>query len=382
MTFSQLTPGDEARVAIDIAKRRNDILIEIPGRRRRRRLTVLNTREEHDRLIEILGALGHPVVAGFEATGNYHRPLAWRLLAAGFSVRLVSSVALVRTREALYNSWDKNDPKDAQVILHMLGIGASQRYYDPLAEGINDIQELSKTHEMVSKAKTETLHRLQGHYLPLYFPEIERFRNNSRSDWFFAFLERFPTPASITALGKDAFIDAAWDLVGRKVAKARLLADIYETASASIALPVPMDSAAIAMFRMVIAEIRSLIRQRHTIEAAAHELLQHDPDYGHLRQIPGIGPIHALTILAEAGDLRRFRHHRQFLKFCGLDLATHQSGQFRGQTRLSKFGNARLRRPCGWPPGWPYASARTASGTSSGATSPGTATVPTCAARP
>jgi transposase len=51
-----------------------------------------------------------------------------------------------------------------------------------------------------------------------------------------------------------------------------------------------------------------------------------------------------MTILAEAGDLRRFHHHRQFLKFCGLDLATHQSGQFRGQTKLSKFGNARLRR--------------------------------------
>jgi len=37
-----------------------------------------------------------------------------------------------------------------------------------------------------------------------------------------------------------------------------------------------------------------------------------------------------LPILAEAGDLRRFRHYRQFLKFCGLDLVTQQSGQFRG----------------------------------------------------
>ena len=46
----------------------------------------------------------------------------------------------------------------------------------------------------------------------------------------------------------------------------------------------------------------------------------------------------------QAGDLRRFHHHRQFLKFCGLDLSTQQSGQYRGQTRLSKFGNARLRR--------------------------------------
>ena len=47
---------------------------------------------------------------------------------------------------------------------------------------------------------------------------------------------------------------------------------------------------------------------------------------------------------SEAGDLRRFGHHRQFLKFCGLDLATRQSGAFRGQTKLSKYGNARLRR--------------------------------------
>jgi transposase len=38
--------------------------------------------------------------------------------------------------------------------------------------------------------------------------------------------------------------------------------------------------------------------------------------------MPGIDPILALTILAEAGDLSRFNHHRQFLKFCGLDLST------------------------------------------------------------
>lgn len=66
---------------------------------------------------------------------------------------MISSVALARTREALHNGWDKSDPKDAQVILHMLRIGATQVYVDPLAAGINDLQELSKTHETVSKAK-------------------------------------------------------------------------------------------------------------------------------------------------------------------------------------------------------------------------------------
>jgi len=344
MTIAHPIPDRAVLVAIDIAKGRNDVLIESPGQTRRRRLVVPNTRVEHDRFIELLQSFDRPVVAGFEATGNYHRAIAWRLISAGVEARLISSMALARTREAIHNGWDKNDPKDAQVILHMLRTGLSQTYQDPLAAGISDIQELSKTHEMVSRAKTETLHRILTHYLPLYFPEIERFRHNSRGDWFFAFLEMFPTPASITALEKDAFIAAAWDVVGRKVSKARLIADIYETAKESIALPVPIDSKAVAMFRMVLAEMRSLIRQRNAIEAEAEALLAGAGDYEALKQVPGIGPINALTILAEAGDLRRFGHHRQFLKFCGLDLSTHQSGAFRGQTKLSKFGNARLRR--------------------------------------
>jgi len=226
----------------------------------------------------------------------------------------------------------------------MLKIQATQRYHDPLRAGINDVQELSKTHEAIARAKTEIQHRILTHYLPLYFPEIYRFRGNSRSDWFFAFLDAFPTPASITALTKEEFVTAAWDVVGRKVSKTQILMDIYETACSSIGLPLPLYAPAIRMFRMVIDEARSLIRQRNEIEAQADELLQHSQDYQLLRQIPGIGPINALTIIAEAGDLRRFGHHRQFLKFCGLDLSTQQSGQYRGQTRLSKFGNARLRR--------------------------------------
>ena len=344
MTKRSSTPADAVLVAIDMSKYRQEVLIERPEGGRRRRMTVMATKADYDRLASDLGDIGKPIVVGFEATGNYHRTLAHRLLAAGFELRLISSVALARTREALHNGWDKNDPKDAQVILHMLRIDATQRYVDPLAAGINDLQEMSKTHEAISKAKTQTWHRLLTHYLPLYFPEIERFAGNSRSDWFLALLERFPTPGSITSIGKEAFTEEAWPLVGRKVSKARLINDIYVTACTSMALPVEEDSTAITMFRMVIGQARSLIHQRNEIERIAHGVLSENRDYQLLRMIPGIGPINALTILAEAGDLRRFAHHRQFLKFCGLDLATSQSGTFRGRTKLSKYGNARLRR--------------------------------------
>ena len=57
---------------------------------------------------------------------------------------------------------------------------------------------------------------------------------------------------------------------------------------------------------MVLAEGRNLIRQRDRIEARAECLLGDYRDFQLLRSIPGISPINALTILAEAGDLRRF----------------------------------------------------------------------------
>ena len=344
MTKTHHKTGQPVLIAIDIAKHRNEVLIAVPGRRRRKRLTVRNVREDIDRFVETLTAFGVPVQVGFEPTGDYHRPLAWRLHQAGFELKLISSLSLARTREAMHNSWDKNDPKDAQVMLHMMQTGLTQIWHDPLVHGVNDIQELSKTHAVISQTKTEFWHRLRTHYLPLYFPEAERFMGNSRSDWFLAFLEQFPTPGSITCMSEDAFIEAAWDVVGKKVSKARLLADIYATAADSIGLPVDPETPAIRMFRLVLGQGRHLIAQRDQIEQQASDLLGTHPDFVRLRTIPGIGPINALTILAEAGDLRRFGHHRQFLEFCGFNLSTQQSGIFRGQTKLSKFGNARLRR--------------------------------------
>lgn len=343
MTVQQGTPESAVLVAIDISKLRHDVLIEAPGWRSRKRIVVPNDAAEFRHFAAYLHSLNRPVRIAFEATGDYHRGLAHFLLAEGFQLHLVSSLALARTREALHNSWDKNDPKDAQVILHMLRHGQVQHYHDPLVHGLNDFQELSKTYHQVSLEKTRTLHRLLTHYVPLYFPEIGPHFHSTRSEWLLHLLNVFPTPARIAALSMPEFVQQAWALVGRKVSKQRLLEDIYRTAQSSVALPVSADSEAVAMFQLVLQQMLALCQLRDQIEQRAEQYLQNNNDYHRLRQIPGIGPIGALTILAEAGDLRRFAHYRQFLKFCGLDLATYQSGQFRGTSKISKHGNARLR---------------------------------------
>lgn len=134
MTFSHSTRDEVVRVAIDISKQRHDILIAIPGKKRRQRMTIRNNKEDFERLGARLLSFDFPVQVAFEATGNYHRNLAYYLSTLNVQVNLISSLALARTREALHNSWDKNDPKDAQVILHMMEIGSVQHYHDPLTE--------------------------------------------------------------------------------------------------------------------------------------------------------------------------------------------------------------------------------------------------------
>jgi transposase len=343
MTKTHSTPGNATLVAVDIAKSHHDLLIEATAPTRRRHFRLANSLEDFERLADYLRRLDAPAVIGFEATGNYHRSLAYFLHRQGFALRLIPTLALARTREAMHNSWDKNDPKDAQVILHLLKTGLSQIWHDPMVNGTNDAQELSKTHHQVALARTRVWHSLRNHYFQLYFPEIERFIRSDSSGWLINLLLRFPTPGMITSLSCEDFVAQGWNLVGRKVHKAALLADIYAAAQASIALPVAADSAAVAMFRLVLEEYLGLGRQRDSIAQQAELALADNEDRRRLMTVPGVGPITALTILAEAGDLRRFDHHRQFLKFCGMNLSTQQSGRFRGVSRLSKYGNARLR---------------------------------------
>lgn len=59
------------------------------------------------------------------------------------------------------------------------------------------------------------------------------------------------------------------------------------------------------MFRMVLAEGRSLIEQRNRIEARAVELSSGHPDYQLLTTALGTGPIKALTTFQGAGHSRQ-----------------------------------------------------------------------------
>lgn len=125
--------------------------------------------------------------------------------------------------------------------------------------------------------------------------------------------------------------------------KTSKLLEIYGLAQQSTALPVSEHSLAVQTFRQQLAHMAHVTALRKSLEQQAWVILQDRWEFLCLSSLPGVATILALIILAEVGDIDRFPHHRQFLKYCGLDLAKSQSGQSKGKERLSKRGNARLR---------------------------------------
>ncbi len=174
----------------------------------------------------------------------------------------------------MYNSWDKNDPKDAQVILHLLKTGTTQRFVDPLRAGHHDVQEMANTYQQVSLRKVRLHDAIVTHHLPLYFPEAERYVHSSRGKWFVSVLRLAPCPAAVRHYSKAVFITAARAQVTvHKTDKTRWLADFYDTAEHSVALPVAEDSAAIRMFRLVLEEYQQFCHRRKALEADIIERL-------------------------------------------------------------------------------------------------------------
>ena len=69
-----------------------------------------------------------------------------------------------------------------------------------------------------------------------------------------------------------------------------------------------------------------------------------------LGSIPGIAETTAALLLAEITDINQYRSARQVAAYAGLVPRERQSGtSVRGRTRLSKIGNARLRRALYFP---------------------------------
>lgn len=335
-------PNDKILIGIDIAKYKHVSLIEYPNGKKER-FNFDNSMNGFMEFKNYFSKSDLSITVAIEPTGDYHRALAYFLLKENIQVKLVNTLAMARMREALHGSWDKNDPKDAQVILYMLKNHQTQAYYEPTINNIGGFRELASLHFRISKSKTKIQHNILNHYFPLYFPEGKTYFTGSKTRWFTRFLKHFPVPTSTLEYTEDEFVKVGWEHLFRVPFRERLLRSFYKSCQNTIGIPVSPDSLEAMSFKQTLEDHCQLMEQIKEIEKLVISKLKDDNQFKILTTIPGIGPVIALNIIAESGDIKRFRHCKQYLKYMGLNLCSSQSGEYQGRRRVSKRGNSRLR---------------------------------------
>ena len=107
------------------------------------------------------------------------------------------------------------------------------------------------------------------------------------------------------------------------------------------------DGVVLEHYRAVASEAAQRVKRLETALAQCAAASPHAELLAALQALRGIGFLTAVTIVAEAGDLRRFRSARQFMAYVGLVPSEHSSGASRHQGRITKTGNRLIRHVLG-----------------------------------
>jgi len=86
-------------------------------------------------------------------------------------------------------------------------------------------------------------------------------------------------------------------------------------------------------------------KSRDTILAHMIEICKSIPEFSVVLEMGGVGEVLAVRLIAEIGDVRRFKNRNSLIAYAGIDVPIYQSGKFKATERhITKRGNKYLRK--------------------------------------
>jgi len=301
-----------------------------------------------DRIVGIAKGVGaNNVQIGLESTSVYswHPAMFFHedddLQAFNSKVYTINPKLIKNFKEA-YVDLDKNDHIDAWLIADRLRFGRL-----PLTAVM---QEQYVALQRLTRMRFHMVHNLtreKQYFLQHVFYKCSSFTSEVESSVFGnAILELLLEQFSLDEIcsmdldelavflenkSKNRFTDA--ECVAKSIQKA---------ARSSYRLSKCVENSIDILLATSIESIRSITKQVKELDKAIQKLLDGIPNT--LQSIPGIGPVFCAGILAELGDVNRFKDQAAIAKYAGLTWKKHQSGNFNAEeTKRIKSGNRYLR---------------------------------------
>ena len=327
-------------VGIDIGKNHHEASIVSPeGKQIGRSLRFATTHKGADSLMSfIFKNIGNsPCVFGMEATGHYWYPIYSFLKAKGYTICVINPIQSDSLRK-MYIRQTKNDSIDSFFITEVIRFG--QFGTTSMAdEYILAMRQLCRYRDSVISSRTEIKLRI-GTIMEQIFPEYEKQFSSLWLSTSMGILEKYLTPENIENAPIDELFEIIKDKSHNRLTKAKAIS-IKEAAADTFGIKIAQDAFSFQLKQL----IDRMNFHDKQIEALDIEIMKYYEQFDcYLHTIPGIGIIGAATILAEIGDISRFKNSSALVAFAGIDPTVRQSGEFNStHNHMSKRGSPYLR---------------------------------------
>ena len=334
-------------VGIDVSKGKSMVCIMKPGGEvLKTPFEMLHSMESILHLVKLINSYDEEVRVILEDTGHYHLPVVTLLVEKGIFTCCVNALRMKKfCSQSIRRA--KTDKIDA---VHIAQFGLT--YWDELSpvKPPEDVyQELKllarqyyQTVSMLVKAKVNL-----SNLLDQTMPNIKDLMNDSPGNHKLTdFVKRYYHYGHILEMGEKRFTSdyCKWAKKQGYRVYERLASEILAVAQNGIpVLPnSPVTKAVVVEAVRVLHEIEI---SRDTILAQMQELAKSLPEFSVIREMPCIGDTLAPRIIAEIGDIRRFKNKHSLIAYAGIDAPPYQSGAFNATERhISKRGNSYLRK--------------------------------------
>lgn len=243
-----------------------------------------------------------------------------------------------------YSDMDKTDEIDAFVIADYLRFGRNSVSVVKEKQYIA-LQQLTRSRfhliQQITKEKQRFLQHL-SYKCNTFTEEVES------SVFGHAMMELFSEKYSLDELAQMPLEDLAAFL--QEKGKNRfndpecVAKSIQKAVRSSYRLDKVVEDSIDLLLGTSIEVIRTLQKQVKEIEKGIERIMVGLEESKTLQSIPGIGPVFTAGIIAEIGQIERFKDETKIAKYAGLYWRKHQSGRFTADdTSLSRNGNQYLR---------------------------------------
>ena len=334
-------------VSIDVSKGKSDyqafknLNVKYTGSR-----SITHTKEGFDEIVNLVREmekkLETEVCVVYEATGVYHRVLKKVLEDNNIKQFIINPLLSAKTRknDSLRSpKTDKLDPKSIAKTYYSHSLHNSHK-----PETIyHELRELSRYYEdiLVHIRKDKVSFRAQ---LDVVFPGYDTLFDDLYSPVSLTIIEKYPHPEMLQKKKINTVSKVIQSKTCHRQAASDTMADKAIEYSKTIYSGCDKDDIEVLILQRLIKKLKEDMAEAERTISEMIKLAQELPDFSIIKSIPGIGDNLDARIIAELGDMTRFKKKNELVAFAGLDPRISESGKNDGDhMHITKKGNKRLR---------------------------------------